>query len=269
MPRSSVLYRAKAQRSLEQLTRLIQANLVTFPYAGYRWMYVLLKRQRVASTRSEVRRVYVDLNILGKRAPPKMRTTDSRHEHERYPNLVRDLTPERPDQVWVADTLEFRIKRRRAFLALIEDVYTRRVVGFAISFANDSLLTKEALAMALLGGTPEIHHSDQGKTYAAGDYVDLLPETVRISMAAAGRAWENGFAERLNRTFREQEISRSEYESLEEARSSIQAYVKLYNEERIHESLKRTTNEGVIYLTPAEVYQAYKAAQPVWGTTPL
>jgi putative transposase len=220
-------------------------------------MYQHLQRQGIACTRREVREVYLRLKMLGKRAPPRARTTDSRHEHERYPNIVKDLEIKRPDQVWVADTLELRVASRRAFLALIEDVYTRRVVGLAISFANNTFLTLEALDKALLDGQPEIHHSDQGNTYASNNYTQaLLGQGVVISMAAVGCAWENGYAERLNRTFKEEEILRSEYQSLGEARRAITAYAKLYNEQRIHMSLR--------YRTPQEVHIAY-APEPEAG----
>ena len=250
VPRSSALYRRKPTRDLTALTQQIQSNLVTFPTAGFTWMYKLLCRQRVACTRLEVRQVYLNLKQLRKRAPRRIRTTDSRHEHERFPNLVKDIQAQRPDHIWAADTLELQIQKRRAFLALIEDIYTRLVMGFGLSFANDSLLTLQALNMALSAGTPEIHHSDQGKTYASDLYTSRLLELgTQISMAAAGRAWENGFAERLNRTFREQEIALSEYDSYNEALASIGAYVKLYNEDRMH--------QGLGYLTPREAKQAY------------
>lgn len=245
VPRSSVLYRRRPERDLVRLECQIQHNRVSFRTAGYCWMFALLRRQRVSCTRSEVRRVYVKLGILGKRAPPRVRTTDSTHEHPRYPNQVRDLPVIRPDQVWVADTTEFRIGGRRTFLALVEDMYTRRVVGFALSFANNSLLVLEALDMALKLGCPEIHHSDQGKTYASDIYTGrLLMRQVTLSMARAGCAWENGHAERLNRTFKDEEILWNEYQTLDEARQSIRAYVMLYNEQRIHMSLRfRTPNE--------------------------
>lgn len=211
-------------------------------------MYQLLVRQRVFCTRSEVRRAYAQLGILGK--PARVRTTNSRHEHERYPNVVKEFQATRPNQVWVADTTEFRIAGRRTFLALVEDVFTRLVMGLALSHSNDTLLTLEALEMGLLSGRPEIHHSDQGTTYAAESYTRrLLKLGVVISMAAAGKAWENGFAERLNRTFKEEEILRSEYDNIQDARKAIFAYTKLYNELRIHMSLG--------YRTPKEVKDTF------------
>ena len=213
-------------------------------------MYKILQRHRVECTRWEVREVYRRFGMLGKRAPNRVRTTDSRHEHERYANIVKKLKVERPNQVWVADTTELRVGSARAFLALIEDVFTRRVVGLAISLANNTSLTLEALDKALAGATPEIHHSDQGKTYASLSYTQtLLDKGVLISMATAGCAWENGFAERLNRTFKREEIRRSEYQSIREARRAINAYAKIYNEQRLHMSLG--------YTTPNEASEAY------------
>jgi transposase InsO family protein len=229
---------------------MVQVNRVTFPTFGFRLMYHLLQRQRVACSRSEVRAVYVSLKLLGKRAPARVSTTDSRHGDPRYPNLVKDLAITRPDQVWVADTTYFKIVGRTAYLALVEDAFTRRVVGYAIGFGNHAGFVLEALEMALCKGTPEIHHSDQGKQYASSLYTNrLLRLGVVLSMAAVGCAWENGLAERLNRTFKVEEIRRSEYQSLDQARRSIADYVKLYNQERIHMSLG--------YRTPQEVHRAY------------
>jgi putative transposase len=248
--RSSVLYEAKAARDLEPLKRVIQSNRVTFPTFGFRLMYQLLRRQRVACTRSEVRRAYIELKLLGKRAARLVHTTDSNHGEPRHPNLVKDLPIERPNQVWVADTTYLQVGGRTAYLALVEDAYSRKVLGYALGFTNDANFVLGALELALLHGRPEIHHSDQGKPYAAKSHRKrLLDAGAKLSMAAVGKAWENGLAERLNRTFKEEEIRRAEYDSLQEARNSIAAYVKLYNEKRIHMSLG--------YKTPEEVFKSY------------
>jgi transposase InsO family protein len=244
------LYQARGSSDLQALKQLIEHLRVSFPTAGFVLMYKLLRRLKLSYSRAQVRRAYVQMGILGKKAPPRVRTTDSRHEHERYPNILKDLAVEEPDQVWVADTTEFKAGGRTTYLALLEDVYTRRVVGYALSHSNNTQLTLEALEMALRSGTPQIHHSDQGNTYASGGYTRrLLNLGVVLSMAAVGCAWENGYAERLNRTFKEEEILRSEYNSLSEARACIQAYVKLYNESRLHMSLG--------YITPKEAHDEF------------
>jgi putative transposase len=260
VPRSSLLYKGRSLSDLEQLSWLIKANLVTFPTFGFRRMYMLLVRQRAACTRAEVRKVYQSLNILGKKAPLRLRTTDSRHEEARYPNLVKDLLIERPNQVWVADTTYLKVAGRTAYLALVEDAFTRRVLGWSVGFTNDANFVLVALELALARGRPEIHHSDQGKPYAAKRHTARLQPRTLISMAAVGKAWENGLAERLNRTFKEEEIRRSDYESLTEARESIRDYVAVYNERRIHMSLG--------YKTPNEVYRAHLNDQLTKGITP-
>jgi transposase InsO family protein len=251
VPRSSVLRERKPPRDLSRIKIAIEHMRVIFPTAGFVLMYQLLRRHRVLCTRAEVRRAYSELGYLRKRPPRRSRTTDSRHEHERFPNLVRNLRVERPDEVWVADTTEFKVLGKTTYLALVEDMFTRRVVGFALSHSNNSQLTSEAMEMALRLGTPEIHHTDQGKTYASDRYTRrLFSLGVLLSMAAAGCAWENGYAERLNRTFKEEEILLSEYQSLAEARASIAAYVTIYNEARLHKSLA--------YKTPNEVNDAHR-----------
>jgi transposase InsO family protein len=244
------LYQPRGSSDLQALKQLIEHLRVSFPTAGFVLMYKMLRRLKLPYSRSEVRRAYVEMRILGKKAPARVRTTDSRHEHERYPNIVKNLTAEEPDQIWVADTTEFKAGRRTTYLALLEDVCTRRVVGYALSHSNNTELTIEALEMALRSATPQIHHSDQGKTYASERYTGrLLKLGVVLSMAAAGCAWENGYAERLNRTFKEEEILRSEYDSLSEARACIKAYVKIYNESRLHMSLG--------YNTPKEAHDEF------------
>jgi putative transposase len=248
--RSSLLYARKPRRDLERLRGVVEHNLVTFPTFGYTRMFKLLQRQRVLCTRSEVRAVYVALNLLGKRAPRRIRTTDSNHSERRYPNLVKDLDVVRPNQLWVADTTYIGVAGRTAYLALVEDAYTRLVLGWSVGFVNDALFVKDSLELALAQGRPEIHHSDQGKPYASATYTNrLLGVGARLSMADAGKAWQNGLAERLNRTFKEEEIRRNEYRSLKEARAAIGAYVDLYNRDRIHMSLG--------YRTPTEVLESY------------
>lgn len=252
---------APIERDLEPLARAVKTFWVTFPEFGVRRMHMLLRRHRLACTRKEVRSVYERYGALRKVPARRVRTTDSRHAHPVYPNLTLGLSIERPNQVWAADTTHLRIQGRDAYLALVEDLFTRRVMGWSLSFANNSLLTLAALDKALLQGTPEIHHSDQGNTYASGAYTrELLGRGVRISMTRTGCPQENGHCERLNRTFKEEEILRNEYTSLAHARKCLDSYVKLYNERRIHMSLD--------YRTPREVFEAYGTDQTPGSNPP-
>ena len=121
----------------------------------------------------------------------KFARTDSAHEFARHPNLVLGLAITRPDQVWVADITYVALRECFVFLAVIMDVFTRGVRGWALSRRIDTALALSALEMALSKGTPVIHHSDQGAQYASNGYTERLFECgVAISMACAGRPEE-------------------------------------------------------------------------------
>lgn len=249
----STLYHARApKRDLEPLTRLVCALRVTFPQAGVPYMYELLRRHQVACSRREVRQMYVNLGILGKRPARRPRTTNSRHAHPTYPDLVKGVEINRPDQVWVTDVTYIRVSSRWAYLALIEDAYTRRIVGWAISKSNNILFCLEALDGALLTGTPEVHHSDQDNCYASPRYIErLLRVGAAVSMTATASPWDNGYAERLNRTVKHEEILLSDYQSMHEASQAIASWVELYNHGRPHSALN--------YCTPMEFYEMHQA----------
>jgi transposase InsO family protein len=140
------------------------------------------------------------------------KTTDSQHDFPRYPNLVQGLEIVRPDQVWVSDITYIRLAHGFVYLAVIMDVFTRNIRGWHLGQSLDQTLTLMALQRALAHGQPEIHHSDQGVQYAATSYTQLLQSAqARMSMADVGEAWQNGYAERLMRTIKEEEVDLSEY----------------------------------------------------------
>lgn len=184
---------------------------------------------------------------MGIRCPVKRRKTrtiNSQHDFPRYPNRVGGLEITRPDQVWVVDITYVRLAHDFVYLAVIMDVFTRAVRGWHLSRSLDRALTLTALRRALTGHVPKIHHSDQGWQYACGDYVDLLTQyQVQISMAAVGKPEENGYAERLMRTIKEEEVDLSEYAHFHDAYQSIGRFLDdVYTRKRIHSALG--------YLTP-------------------
>jgi transposase InsO family protein len=186
------------------------------------------------------------LGIQGKKPEKKRRTTNSDHAFPRYPNLVEDLTITFPDQVWVADITYIRLQTEFVYLAVLMDVFTRSIRGWHLSRALDQSLTLTALQQALADRVPVMHHSDQGVQYAATAYTDLLRDaSVQISMAAVGEPTENGYAERLMRTIKEEEVDLSDYQDFTDAyRQMGQFLTDVYNRKRIHSALG--------YLTPAE-----------------
>ncbi len=179
-------------------------------------------------------------------------TTNSQHPYPRYPNLVQGLPIEQPEQVWVSDITCIRLGAGFVYLALILDVFSRRIRGWNLSRRLDVGLTLTALQRALQQRQPQIHHSDQGIHYAAQEYIDVLQQhQVRISMAAVGVPEENGYAERLMRTIKEEEVALAEYQDFADAQRQIGFFIEdVYATQRIHSALG--------YLTPAEFEAAWQ-----------
>jgi transposase InsO family protein len=211
--RSSYYYRAKVQDEM-LLKQAIEEVVVEWPRYGYRRVTKQLQRQGWSVNHKRIHRLMAEMKLLLKRKPPQKRTTNSRHSYGRYPNLLEKLAVIRPDQVWVADITDLRLPQGAAYLAVIMDGFTRNIRGWHLGRGLDLSLTLSALKQALKQGSPEIHHSDQGLQYAAGDYVKLLQQhDTRISMAEVGAAWQNGAAERLIRTIKEEEVDLSDYQT--------------------------------------------------------
>ena len=204
-----------------------------------------------------IRKLMHELGIVGKAPERKPRTTDSGHAYPRYPNLVEDLKVTRPDQVWVADITYIRLRKEFVYLSVLMDVYTRCIRGWHLGRGLDQELTLVALRRAYEHGRPEIHHSDQGVQYAATAYVEMLTAAgAAVSMASVGEPEENGYAERLMRTIKEEEVDLSEYEDFGDALRGLGQFLDdVYNRKRIHSSLG--------YLTPAEFESLWREKHSV------
>jgi transposase InsO family protein len=251
--RSSASYAARPALpdDLSILKTVILHLRVTYRGFGVKRMFEVLKRLRVDASRRQVRQAYVELGILKPRPRPRPRTTNSDHDGPFFENLMLGLTVERPDQVWVADVTYLHIGSRFGYLALLMDVYTRQIVGWSLERFLGARLALQALEMALSTGRhPEIHHSDRDGGYAAHKYLARLRECQTLSsMTKPDSPEENGYAERLNRTVKEEEAYLGEYKTVEEAREAIGIFIQYYNETRIHSALK--------YQTPFEVLQRW------------
>ena len=246
VPRSSVYYTPRPAADEAMLKTALLDLAGEWPTYGYRRLTRMMKRLGWAVNAKRVRRWMDELGLTG--APPvrTTRTTDSGHAFPRYPNLVRDLKIRRPEQVWVADITYIRLRDEFIYLAVVMDVFTRSIRGWHLGRDLGQGLTLAALERALVVAVPTIHHSDQGVQYAATLYAERLQELgVKLSMAAIGEPRENGFAERLVRTIKEEEVDLSDYRDFAEARSQIGHFIDaVYNVKRIHSSLG--------YLTPQE-----------------
>lgn len=217
-----------------------------WPTYGYRRLTAMLRREGQRVNAKRVRRLMHELGICGEAPQRKPRTTNSDHPYPRFPNLVEGLEAKHPDQIWVADITYIKLRREFVYLSVLMDIFTRRIRGWHLGRSLEQELTLTALRRAFERGRPEIHHSDQGVQYAATAYIELLKtREVKISMASVGEPEENGYAERLMRTIKEEEVDLSEYEDFRDAMRGLGRFLDdVYNRKRIHSSLG--------YLTPAE-----------------
>lgn len=252
--RSSFYYQSVAD-SDDEIKNMIAKLAAEHPTYGYRRITAMLHRQGQIVNNKRVLRLMRELTLVGKCPKRNCRTTNSNHAFKRHPNRVEGLSIERPDQVWVGDITYVRLGNEFVYLAVLMDVFTRSIRGWQLGRSLETDLTLVALKRALESGRPEIHHSDQGVQYAARAYTQLLEDqAIEISMAAVGEAWQNGYAERLMRTIKEEEVELSEYRNFAEAYEQIGRFLdEVYTKKRIHSSLG--------YLTPTEFENQWNEQQ--------
>lgn len=253
----STYYYQPVERDESGLENAIEEVTGKFPTYGTRRVSKQLGRPpyKKVVNRKRTQRIMREKRLLVPQKRRKQRTTNSEHPYPRYPNLVRDLEITHPEHVWVSDITYVRLFHDFVYLAIIMDVFTRMIRGWCLSRTLDQELTLTTLQGALKTSTPDIHHSDQGVQYAAYAYIDLLKaHGTQISMAAIGKAEENGYAERVIRTIKEEEVDLSEYLDFTDACQQMGHFIDdVYNIKRIHSALG--------YLTPAEFELAYRLDQ--------
>jgi putative transposase len=253
LPRSTLYYRAQP-RDGEEVRQAIEAVAQQFPTYGSRRIAAQLRRApyRLLVNRKRAQRVMRNMGLLRRTRPRQQRTTKSQHGFRRFPNLVTDRVAHAPDEIWVSDLTYVRLGAEFIYLAISMDVFTRDIRGWLLGRTLDQALTLIALQRALVHHTPVIHHSDQGIQYAAPRYIQILQASgVQISMAAVGEPRQNGYAERVIRTIKEEEINLAEYRDFPEALAQIGQFIDdVYRTKRIHAALG--------YLTPAEFEVAWR-----------
>lgn len=256
LPRSSYYYQKRLKPESQQLEADLKLVAGQHPTYGTRRLTHQLRRKPFGYqvNRKHIQCLARQMNLLRPTKQRKIRTTNSQHPFPRYENLVKDLVATHPDHIWVSDITYIRLKNTFIYLAIVLDVFTRSVRGWALGYSLDQQLTLDALRMALENAAPQIHHSDQGVQYAAFAYVNLLKSHgVQISMSSVGKAEENGFAERFMRTIKEEEVDLSDYNNFSDAYYQIKVFIQdVYLTKRIHSSLG--------YLTPSEFEDAYRSS---------
>ena len=224
------------------LRNQLQHIALRWPAYGYRRVHAELVRQGWKVNHKRVLRLMRNDNLLCVRRRKFLFTTDSRHGLPIYPNLAEGLVVTSIDQLWVADITYIRLQREFVYLAVLLDAFSRRCLGWALQRSLEAVLALKALHMALQYRRPKpglVHHSDRGVQYASRDYTaELQQHGIRISMSRTASPYDNAQAESFMKTLKYEEVYRTEYRSLEDARTSIGEFLdKIYNRERLHSAL--------------------------------
>lgn len=197
--------------------------------------------------------------LVRRRRRNKPVTTFSHHWFKKYPNLIKGFIPTGPDQLWVSDITYIKAGSEFAYLSLITDGYSRKIVGYYLCKNLSATGCLNALKMALKDN-PErqnlIHHSDRGSQYCCGDYIKLLKKgNISISMTQSGDPLENAMAERVNGILKD-ELLEGNYASFKEAQEAIALAVSIYNYQRPHLSIDM--------LTPAKAHHLSGEMKKHW-----
>ena len=248
LSRSNVYYlpRPVSDADLGLMRRIDELHL-NFPFAGARMLRDMLKLEGMAVGRKHIGTLMAKMGVG---AIYRKRNTSAPHPaHPIYPYLLRNLTVDRPNQVWATDITYIPMKRGFVYLVAIIDWASRRVLAHRVSISMTPDFCVEALQEALANyGTPEIFNTDQGSQFTSKDFTDVLKaHAIKISMDGKGRWIDNVFVERLWKSVKYEHVYLHAYESVAEARQQLASYFRFYNSRRPHSSLGGVTPDTAYF----------------------
>lgn len=233
--------RAQADAELRDKIEAIQAEL---PFYGHRRVHEHLE-QKYGLTVNEKKLLRI-MKKYGLRALIwsgfKVKTTDSNHEYGYAPNLLPGMVVDGLNRVWVADITYIRVLTGFVYLAAILDLFSRKIVGWAMSRRINHELCLAALEQAVETRHPApgcVHHSDRGVQYACAEYLQFLEDNELVpSMSAKGYCYDNAFMESFFKTLKAEEVYLTEYKSYEDVLDAVPQFIDdVYNQKRMHSSI--------------------------------
>ena len=238
----------KRKPSAQQIRRQSIAQSAAHSYFesrrvyGYRKVYEDLTKD-VVCCKETVRRVMRDIGLFSRIKRKFVVTTNSDHALAIAGNILnRNFTADDPNRKWAADITYIPTKMGWLYLAVVMDLFSRRIVGWSMSDTIDSVLVQSAMKMALADRRPSaglIHHSDRGVQYASGDFQDLLEDNnVVCSMSRKGNCWDNACVESFFGSLKNEWVRGKIYETCDDAKKDIFNYIELfYNRKRRHATM--------------------------------
>jgi len=213
---------------------------------GSRQMMKQLRKEGHTIGRNRVRSLMKKLGLVVKRKRRFVLTTDSKHSHPVAENLLdRKFNPAQPNQVWATDITYIWTLQGWLYLAVVIDLYSRRIVGWHLDKQMTQSLVGRALLMAINLRNPPIellHHSDRGSQYASKAYQYLLTQQGMVcSMSRKGNCWDNAPTERFFSSLKREWLTGNIYQTRDTASADVQSYINYYNSRRLHTTIADMT----------------------------
>ena len=248
LSRGSVYYnpRPMSAATLAIMRRIDELHL-NYPFAGSRMLRDFLNREGVGIGRQRVASLMKRMGVEALYRRPN--TSKPAPGHKIYPYLLRGVKVEKPDQVWATDITYIPMARGFVYLVAVIDWHTRRVLSHRVSITMEADFCIEALEEAMAKyGKPEIFNTDQGSQFTSEAFTRvLIDNAIAISMDGKGAWRDNVFVERLWKSVKYEEVYLRAYDSVADARASLQKYLSFYNQRRPHSSLDRKTPDEAYF----------------------
>ena len=231
---------------------MVTSKRKAHPRMGVRKIYFMIKedmdRMNIKMGRDALFDFMASEHMLVQRRKRKHITTNSNHWYRKYPNLIREIIPDGPNQIWVSDITYVKTPREFLYLFLITDAYSKKILGYRLAKNLDSVHAVNSLQDAIKNNSQPIsgliHHSDRGIQYCSKEYTDLLNKhSISISMTENGDPLENAIAERINGILKDEYLNDEITKQGDLIEEKLKKVIEKYNKLRPHLSCDMLTPE--------------------------